>query len=524
MLTASSFRVLFSTRRLRSEVERSQRLAGIRVRLSPASWELICPSSSISSSSRSIHQDQTTVVKADPLATPPAKTTHTCLPFRFFPSQPRPINSPPRSASASPTRSMSTKARSTSSSIPHAPSSIKERFTLPQGPKAYEASHVKNEDKLRAVGRDFRSDTLTIPTDSMFEAMKVASRGDDVYLEDETTTAFEESIALLLQKDAAIFVSSGTLSNQLAIRAHLAGPPHQILLDVRAHINRYESGAAAALSGAASTTVSPANGMYMTWEDDVRPNLILDDDVHLAPTRLVCLENTLGGVIFPQEEIIKIGNRVRELGQGSVKFHLDGARLWNVAAETGKSMAELAAPFDSVSLCLSKGLGAPMGTVLVGPKTFIHKVRHLRKMYGGGLRQTGPLAAAARVAIEEHFPRLQTTHVMRQWLEDRLVEEGVHIESSGTNMIFFDLSPLGLYPDDLSLACTHPAYLPSGAEPLKTSGNRLVLHHQTNPQALADFVEVLRRLKADPAGVRDGGSGGAAASSGVYATAGQRGK
>ncbi|KAE8246990.1 hypothetical protein A4X06_0g4776 [Tilletia controversa] len=441
----------------------------------------------------------------------------TRLPFRYFSSKPA---SATQAFSCFNAASMTARTLSTAAAqVPSAPSSIRERFSLPQGPNAYQTSDARNEDKLKAVSRDFRSDTLTIPTDAMFEAMKQASRGDDVYLEDESTTAFEESIALLVQKEAAIFVSSGTLSNQLAIRAHLAGPPHQILLDVRAHINRYESGAAAALSGASSCTVHPSNGLHLRWEEDILPNLILDDDVHLAPTKLVCLENTLGGVVFPQEEIEKIAGKLREVGEGmGVKLHLDGARLWNVAAETGRSMADLAAPFDSVSLCLSKGLGAPMGTVLVGSKAFIHKVRHLRKMYGGGLRQTGPLVAAARVAIEEHFPRLKATHDMRQWLEDRLVEEGVRIESSGTNMIWFDLSPLGLHPDELSLACTQEKYLPSGALPVKTSGNRLVLHHQTDPSALVDLVEVLRRLKADPAGVREGrGSGSCGAGGGsVY--------
>ncbi|KAK0534231.1 hypothetical protein OC842_002703 [Tilletia horrida] len=445
------------------------------------------------------------------------------LPFGYFPPAALPLTTPPRSVPGSPTQillaaKMSTSTSPASTALPPAPGSVTERFSLPEGPRAYKASDVKNADKLRAIARDFRSDTLTMPTDAMFEAMKAASRGDDVYLEDETTTAFEESVALLLQKEAAIFLSSGTLSNQLAIRSHLAGPPHQILLDARSHINRYESGGAATLSGAASTAVFPTNGEYLTWDDDVRPNLIVDDDVHLAPTRLVCLENTLGGVIFPQSEILRIAEGVRREGEGEIRLHLDGARLWNVAAETGCSMAELASPFDSVSLCLSKGLGAPMGTVLVGNKAFIHRVRHLRKMYGGGLRQTGPVVAAARVAIEQHFPRLKATHALRQWLSDRLVEHGVRILSSGTNMIFFDLSPLGLSSDELSEACTHPAYLSAGAQPLKLSGNRLVIHHQTEPQAVADLVEVLGRLKADPAGVREAKTGATTRSSGVYAT------
>ncbi|KAK0554409.1 hypothetical protein OC846_002141 [Tilletia horrida] len=390
-------------------------------------------------------------------------------------------------------------ATANATALPPAPSSISERFQLPKGPKWYDAADAKNADKLVAVSRDFLSDTLTIPTDAMFDAMKQASRGDDVFVEDETTNAFEESIALLVQKEAAIFLSSGTLSNQLAIRAHLGGPPHSILIDARSHINRYEAGAAATLSGVSATTLHPTNGRHLTWKDDVEPNLLVSDDVHLAPTKLVCLENTTGGVIFPQEEVIRITEGVREAGSGEVKLHLDGARLWNVSAETGLSMAELAAPFDSVSLCLSKGLGAPMGTVLVGPKAFIKKVRHLRKMYGGGLRQIGPMVAAARTAIEHNFPKLKATHALRHWLSDRLAEEGIRIISSDTNMIFFDPTPIGVSPKEVALACTMAEYLPEGAKPLRVAGDRLVIHHQTDPQAVCDLVEVVRRVKKDRA-------------------------
>ncbi|KAK0555623.1 hypothetical protein OC845_000194 [Tilletia horrida] len=390
-------------------------------------------------------------------------------------------------------------ATANATALPPAPSSISERFQLPKGPKWFDAADAKNADKLVAVSRDFLSDTLTIPTDAMFDAMKQASRGDDVFVEDETTNAFEESIALLVQKEAAIFLSSGTLSNQLAIRAHLGGPPHSILIDARSHINRYEAGAAATLSGVSATTLHPTNGQHLTWKDDVEPNLLVSDDVHLAPTKLVCLENTTGGVIFPQEEVIRITEGVREAGSGEVKLHLDGARLWNVSAETGLSMAELAAPFDSVSLCLSKGLGAPMGTILVGPKAFIKKVRHLRKMYGGGLRQIGPMVAAARTAIEHNFPKLKATHALRQWLSDRLAEEGIRIISSDTNMIFFDPTPIGVSPKEVAVACTMAEYLTEGAKPLRVAGDRLVIHHQTDPQAVCDLVEVVRRVKKDRA-------------------------
>lgn len=155
-----------------------------------------------------------------------------------------------------------------------------------------------------------------------------------------------------------MFVVSGTMSNQLALRTHLTQPPHSVLMDDRCHVHRYEAGALATLSGATSLTIHPSNGRYLRWEEDIAPNLILDDNIHYAPTKIISLENTLNGTLFPQEEIRKISAHARELG---VILHLDGARIWNVAAETGLSVQELCEPFDSVSLCLSKGLGAPIG-------------------------------------------------------------------------------------------------------------------------------------------------------------------
>lgn len=180
--------------------------------------------------------------------------------------------------------------------------------------------------------------------------------------------------AALTGKEAALFVSSGTLSNQLAIRSWLIQPPYSILCDERCHIHRYEAGGTAFHSGASCQLVSPKNNHHLTWSQDISPNLIRGNNIHTAPTTLICLENTLNGLIFPQEEIKEIRKQLdrennEELnGDGEkknenekIRLHLDGARLWNVSAETGKSLKELCDPFDSVSLCLSKGLGAPIG-------------------------------------------------------------------------------------------------------------------------------------------------------------------
>lgn len=214
---------------------------------------------------------------------------------------------------------------------------------------------------LRSVGRDFRSDTVTIPTDRMFTEMALASRGDDVFQEDTTTADFEASIAALTGKESGLYVVSGTASNQLALRTHLAKcmPPSSVLMDSRAHIHAHEAGALAMISQATTLAIKPASGRHLTWEEDVAPNLVPDTgDIHLCPTRVVALENTLWGTIFPHEELEKISRECRSRG---ILMHLDGARLWNVSAKTGKSMRELCEPFDTVSLCLSKGLGAPLG-------------------------------------------------------------------------------------------------------------------------------------------------------------------
>lgn len=249
------------------------------------------------------------------------------------------------------TRTMSIRPLPASSSQP------KPRFVLPAVPGHLDAHD--NDAKLRAVARDFRSDTVTIPTDSMFAAMARASRGDDVNVEDETVNSFQASIAALTGKEDALYVMSGTASNQLALRTHLGAPPYSVLLDARSHIHTSEAGALALVSGATSLAISPKNGRYLTWDDDIEPNIVPDDgNVHYCPTRIISLENTLWGTVFPQEEILHVSQEARKRG---IIMHLDGARIWNVAAKTGLDLKTLCEPFDTVSLCLSKGIGAPVG-------------------------------------------------------------------------------------------------------------------------------------------------------------------
>jgi threonine aldolase len=340
-----------------------------------------------------------------------------------------------------------------------------------------------------------------MPTDAQLRAAATATRGDDVYAEDADVTALEKRIAALAGKEACLFAASGTMTNQLAIRSHLVQPPHAVLVDQRAHVHQYEAGGIALFSQATTHTVTP-KGDHMTVEE-VEGALQLGSDVHRAPTRLVCLENTLSGMVFPQAEIVKIADLVRSHG---ILLHLDGARLWNVAARavegrglgTGEEdlravLSDLLAPFDSASLCLSKGLGAPIGSALVGPKKLVDRARWFRKAFGGGWRQAGSIAAMADHAITHHFPRLAGTHALARRLADGLQAAGYALAAPvDTNMVFFD-PPAGVSVDEVVAAL---AALP---DPITLAGNRCVLHHQTSPEAVGDFIEVARKL-AEKAG------------------------
>lgn len=338
-----------------------------------------------------------------------------------------------------------------------------------------------------------------MPTDAQLVAALTASRGDDVYHEDGDTAALEARIAAMCGKEACLFGASGTMTNQLAIRTHMHQPPHSIITDHRAHVHMFEAGGIALFSQATTHGIVPENGVHLTAED-VRGALQLGSNIHIAPTKLVCLENTLSGIVFPQDEVERISDLARDHGIG---MHLDGARLWNVAAKEVEArgldasnaadvttvLTDLLEPFDTASLCLSKGIGAPIGSAIVGPKDFIERARWFRKAFGGGWRQSGPLAAMADHALTHHFPRLAGTHALARRLANGLEAAGFEIGAPvDTNMVFFDASPLGLTTKDVVDAlAAHP-------DPITISANRCVLHHQTSPQAVDDFIEVVTRL------------------------------
>jgi threonine aldolase len=253
---------------------------------------------------------------------------------------------------------------------------------------------------------DLRSDTVTRPTAEMRAAMAAAEVGDDVFGDDPTVNRLQERVAALLGKEAALYVPSGTMSNQACVRAHTQ-PGDELLCEATCHIYNSEQGGPAALSGVTCRTLDGDHGILdvTQLEGRIRP-----DDEHCVRTRLVCLENTHnrgGGRVFPLEKITAISAWARKHG---LRMHLDGARLWNAVVATGIPAAEWARHFDSVSVCFSKGLGAPVGSALAGPRDFVARARRARKLYGGGMRQAGVIAAAALYALDNHIDRLADDH------------------------------------------------------------------------------------------------------------------
>lgn len=286
---------------------------------------------------------------------------------------------------------------------------------------------------------DLRSDTVTKPSQAMRDAMARAEVGDDVYGEDPTVNALQERVAALLGKEAALFVPSGTMANQIALAIHTR-PGDDVLVSQGAHCMVFESGAAGALAGVQCSVIGDKQGRFTADEVAAAIN---PDNHHFAPTTLVAIENTHnrgGGSIFPQAEIVKIAALTKQRGLG---LHLDGARLMNAHIATGKSARELSTPFDTISLCLSKGLGAPVGSVLAGTKELIHRALRRRKMYGGGMRQAGLLAAGGLYALEHNVARLAEDHAnARRFAEGLARLPGIAVDLAGveTNIVIWDLT------------------------------------------------------------------------------------
>jgi threonine aldolase len=287
---------------------------------------------------------------------------------------------------------------------------------------------------------DLRSDTVTKPTPGMLAAMTAATVGDDVFGEDPTINELEHRVAAMFGKEAGLFVPSGTMSNQIAVRIHCR-PQDEILLETTSHICLWEAGGPAALSGVTCRTLDGRFGLLDVSDFDgkVRP-----DDIHAVRTRLVCLENTHnrgGGTVYPLETIAAISGWAHA---NKLAMHLDGARIWNAMAVTGVSPVEWGRHFDTVSVCFSKGLGTPVGSALLGPRDSIAFGRRIRKLFGGGMRQAGFLAAACLYALDNHVERIKEDHANAQLIAAAVTDvPGLTLVPSRveTNLVWFEVSP-----------------------------------------------------------------------------------
>src|SRR5712692_10504222 len=302
---------------------------------------------------------------------------------------------------------------------------------------------------------DLRSDTVTRPTPAMRAAIQAAEVGDDVFGEDPTVNLLQEKVAALLGKEAALFVPSGPMSNQICVKAHTQ-PGDEMLCEAACHIYVNEAGAPAALSGVTCRTIEGDYGILdlTQLEDKVRPA-----NDHQVRTRLVALENTHnrgGGRVYPLEKIQAISAWAWKNG---LIMHLDGARLWNAIVATGIPAAEWAKHFDSVSVCFSKGLGAPIGSALAGPRDFVTRARRIRKLFGGGMRQAGIAAAAALYALDHHVERLAEDHRNARVLAEAIADTaGLRLDPPEveTNLVWFQVDPeLGTAKDVVEVLKQH---------------------------------------------------------------------
>jgi len=336
---------------------------------------------------------------------------------------------------------------------------------------------------------DLRSDTVTQPSKAMLEYMFAAETGDDVYGEDPTVNALELTCASLFGKEAGIFCPSGTMTNQIAIKVHTE-PLSEVICDQTAHIYNYEGGGIAFNSGASVCLLPGERGKITADQikDSIRP-----DNIHYPITRLVSLENTSnkgGGSFYTSKEIDPIARLCRE---NDLALHLDGARVFNALVAANEKPAEHGKYFDTISICFSKGLGTPVGSVLVGSHAHIKKARRIRKVFGGGMRQAGYLAAAALYALEYNLDRLVEDHKRARALEETLktcsyVSDILPVE---TNIVIFTLRP-GFLPDAFLALLKEQNILASGFGPMQI---RLVTHLDFDDAMLEKTIQVLKSIK-----------------------------
>lgn len=339
---------------------------------------------------------------------------------------------------------------------------------------------------------DLRSDTVTRPTQEMRRAMANAEVGDDVYREDPTVNHLQDRTAEMFDRQAALFIPSGTMGNQIALKVHTR-PGQEIICEMRSHIYNFEMGMAGAFSGVILRTLVAEDGI-MCWEQ-IHP-LVRGRSDHHSTTGLIEIENTsniAGGSVYPQAVSDEICNGARQLG---LPVHLDGARIFNASVALARPVADLTRKFDSVMFCLSKGLGAPVGSMLVGSKEFIEEARLIRKMLGGGMRQAGVLAAAGLVALEKSPERLHVDHANARFLAEGLAEiPGVKINPAKvkTNILFFDVSDSGLTAQEVSQRLAAEGVLANGSGPKSI---RMVTHFDIDRGDCERALGLLRQVFA----------------------------
>ncbi|CAG9621667.1 low-specificity L-threonine aldolase [Sutcliffiella rhizosphaerae] len=336
---------------------------------------------------------------------------------------------------------------------------------------------------------DLRSDTVTKPTLEMRKAAYDAEVGDDVYREDKTVLKLEETAAELLGKESALFVTSGTQGNQIAVLTHCR-PGDEIILESESHIFYYESGAVAALAGVQTRTIQGKRGMMEPYDVEAA---IRGEDQHFPETGLICLENThnrAGGAVIPSANMKAIYEIASKY---SVPVHLDGARLFNAAASKQSSIQSFTKYTDTVQVCLSKGLGAPIGSILAGPKPFIERARKWRKRLGGGLRQVGIIAAPGLVALTQMTDRLIEDHIHAKLLAENLHEmNGIQVVNQvETNIVVIDVKGLGLTAEEYISLLKEKGIL---AVTFGPSLVRFVTHFDVTEEDLLHTVKLMRTI------------------------------
>ncbi len=358
------------------------------------------------------------------------------------------------------------------------------------GSTATNSATEREIESKSAPAIDLRSDTVTKPTPEMRAAMAEAAVGDDVYAEDPTVNRLQERAAEIFAREASLFVPSGSMGNLIAI---MTWTHHgsEVICEQRGHINQYEMASMSAIAGCLPRTVHSPNGI-LSWQM-IEP-LIRPKTYYYSQTALVSLENThnmAGGTVLPTATADEICNKAHEAG---LHVHLDGARIFNAAVALKKSVAEITKQFDSIMFCLSKGLAAPVGSMLIGSKDFIERARIYRKMLGGGMRQAGVLAAAGLIAIEKSPARLHEDHANARFLAEHLAKiPGVKVDLATvqTNIVMFDVSGMKQTAADVVAELGKRGVL---CGPTDKYSIRMVTHCDVDRAAIESAIAVLKGL------------------------------